>query len=371
MAKLEADAVLFITPNFLTYYRLTPAESSSYVFPPGTVVYQEVLAENQLSAGIQTFLAENKFTPGKLIILLSDSMVFYESIAGVDVTQQNTAMEQFYKYVPVAEEDMAKHVFVYQNATYFVAFDKRLLLFIKKIFESAGWQIILISPVSIFGLGQGDQLPWESVNAILPNDALLIKSNLPFGQKPVAIDTATIAREVAEEKNNQTDKKKITVLVICLLCFYIVSSYAVINSGLFSAPSNRRVASIEDQRPPLQSQPTRSVVNQDNPTQPQTQTQQPTPAKSKDTLTVLINSASLSALDTAKVKLALEGKGFTNISTDGGTTENNTGIKVLASRNVSPQTRTELTSALATLYPAVQIFDAPTEATVDIIIYIQ
>jgi hypothetical protein len=362
MIDQSFEGIFFVTPDFINFYSLKSSGVAHFEYPVNSVLYQELNDSSTLETAFKSFLTVRKFTPGKVIVVLSESLVFHEAITNMNVADQNSVMDNFYKYVPIHKDTMIKHVFIDNNATHILAFDKRLPLLIRDTLEGMSWIIPLIIPMNVFQTGIGDQLTPDLIKVIFKNEPLLIKSRLPLTTE--IISATTLQEETTKDKNQQTDKTKVGFLIVALLCLYTVSVYAIMTPFL-NNPAKRKVASMSDQRPVVPSNESPTTIAQ-NPTQI------PTAAfKSKELLSVLINAASPIASDTAMIKNALETHGFTGVKTDIGQTDNNADIKILISKNVSPEVQTELYSLLKPSYPNMQVVGAPSEATLDVIIYIR
>ncbi len=361
MIDQSFEGIFFVSPNFINFYSLKSSDVAHFDYPVNSVLYQELNDSSALEVAFKTFLTAGKFTPGKVIVVLSESLVFYEAITNMNMADQNSVMDNFYRYVPIHKDTMIKHVFIDNNATHILAFDKRLPMLVRDTLEGMSWIIPLIIPMNVFQTGIGDQLTPEMIKVIFKNEPLLLKSKLPLTTDVISANT--LQEETTKDKNQQTDKKKVGFLIVALLCLYTVSVYAIMTPFL-NNPAKRKVASMSDQRPFVPTTQTATV--------PPSQIPTPTSAfMSKESLSVLINAATPTTSATATIKSALETHGFASVRTDVGQTDNNTDLKILISKNVSPEIQTELYSLFTPSYPKMNIISAPPEATLDIIIYIQ
>jgi hypothetical protein len=353
MSQSSFDAVFFIAPGFLTYYDMKQPVEARFDYPPASVIYQEMADPAAFETAFRSFLLERKFVPGKVVLMLAESLVFSEAIAGImSLADQNVEIENFYKYVPIPKETIIKHVFVHADTTTILAFDKRLPLLINSLLGQTGWQVMLIAPMSVFQTGLGDQIAAEYLKTLLQNEDLLLKSRLPLVTQ--TITPTTLEHVATKEKNQESDKKRVGLLVACLLCLYSVSMYALFATGVLHLPGNKKIASMSQKKLTIQTSQTTSV---------------PTPAyKPKEALRLRINADSLTASAAAQITGLLREHGFVNTPSESKPIANPNDNVILISRSVSPAVRTELQSTFGPLFPGFHIMDKPVDETFDIVI---
>jgi hypothetical protein len=142
--------------------------------------------------------------------------------------------EEFYHYVPIAPEKLAKLTYVTNNSTTFYAVQRTLYETVIDVVEQCGWHVLYVTPLRVFGSLQANGALSSSDLLKIPTNKLLLTKHSFLQKHGEGIreekqqDELLVSND--ERKQDKKTMKRQLILLGIALCFFVAAIiYAVIS----------------------------------------------------------------------------------------------------------------------------------------------
>lgn len=338
MPKDKFSAVALVTAAHLKI--LSDKDIEKLDFPKEYFDDMRVLEGEKLKSLIVGYLAKIDVKKKNVSILISQEVLFQQSIPLTELEDVKKQSDAFFKEIPLSEDELAKKTLTNDKEVYLIATNKELFSVIKDSFEQTGWTVESILPASLFfGFQKDGDITKKDAENVYKSDALYQAANFLSDAKSPLIETS-------EEK--KSSKKWVIILAIVL---------AVVLVG-FGAKASGKLSFLAKPAP--------------TPTAAPTQAPTPTPSvtpKDKGLIKIQILNGSGVPGQAGQVKSSIVDLGFTssNITTDNADTSDHQGTTAEFGNSVSKDDRDSVIKALKKTFTSVTDKDSSSQAY-DIII---
>lgn len=298
-----------------------------------------VLEGEKLKSLIVGYLAKVEVKRKTVAILISQEVLFQQSIPMTELDEVKKQSDAFFKEIPLDEDELAKKTLTNDKEVYLIATNKELFSIVKESFEETGWTVESILPASLFfGFEKDGNITKRDVENIYKSEALFQAANF------LSDSTPSLSEPYEEKKPSH---KKFLFIVLIILAVLILIIFGTKSSNLLNKPS-----------------PT--------PTPAPTEAPTPTPTvapKEKGLLKVHVLNGSGVVGQAGQVKSSIVSLGFasSNITTDNADSTDHQGTTVEFGSVVSQSDRDDVIKTLKKTFTDVEQKDT-SSSDYDIII---
>lgn len=300
----------------------------------------EVIDPENFKQSVVSYLAKLSVKKKTVTILLSQEVLFQQSIPLTEMEEVKKQSDSFFKELPLEDEELAKKTLTNDKEVYLIATNKILFSLIKEAFEATGWTVEAILPATLFfGFSKDGNITKRDVETIYKSEALYQAANF------LSLADGSIMDESKDQKSNKKFLKIAGVLAILIILGFFLKS--AVQSPMFQKPA-----------------PT--------PTAKPTEAPTPTPtitAKDKGLIKIQILNGSGTPGQAGQVKNSIVQLGYTssNITTDNADSSDHKGTTAEFGASVSKDERDEIVKTLKNTFTDVSEKDS-SSANYDIII---
>ena len=367
MATGDHPIIIFLDRGGFVIYEDVLSNVWQFPFAPELVRNLDVVNKEQLTTLIKGFIQTNKVVPGKIVVILSDSVIFQKDLTTQAQPQldlaakelQDKEIKNFLDNVPF-EETMSRVI----NGLRIVAANKDLMDTILEPFKKIGCIVNAVVPAFIYekyidfsgGLNKNIAKTVFQQGDILKQGSLLINE----AQAPKEVPADEIPAQPAKKSNNLRQYMLSGVFVLLLLLLGIVyfaqnrSNEKPLSKSSLPQPSGS--LSISPTIPIAQSaiSPTASLPAQ--------------PMDLKNIKITIIGNKETEVVSNA-IKNLLAAQGFKTIETKDSADALPAKSSVLFSKSVSDEIRKMAVLEIKKLFPDVIVSESQEEApTINIIL---
>lgn len=332
MFNSKISSLLFLKRNYLEYYSASGKDVLQLEFPPNLISELEVLDKDSLVQFIKKSLREGGLPAQKTLLVLSSDLLFEELLPVVNINHFEES--NFFKNVPIKPSQCSKLKVLIDQKTYLFAANKELYLSTVEAFVDLGWEIVGVTPVSIYHkIDDGTVLSTDEIEQIMT--AFLKFPQANFLQEQDYFPKTRLEDTI--DKNKPEHKIPIKKSLLSLLTTFIllgVFLISTLSSGYLilkmiktrsQALSEKPVASVSSPLPTPQN-PLKDSGNQ---------------AVNKSDLKIQVLNGSGIPGQASRIQTQLAGLGFTQIET-GNSQEPILGSTAVFSRRVTKEVQDEV-----------------------------
>ena len=209
--------VLFLKRDSLELYLAnSDGPKNKLSFPPEIIKYEEIIDEAKFENLISSFLQKELVSNQKVIILLSQDILFQKTISAKDKNLEEAEIKKFTDEIPF---DVSKTATVKVPTTAglnIIATNKKLYLPIATACEKLNSQVEAVIPSTIFGISKDLPLTKNDIAQIIKNPKLVNASNFLL----VQADTDS---QIDQERSKSFAKNNKNILFILLFVLIIIA----------------------------------------------------------------------------------------------------------------------------------------------------
>lgn len=340
--KNENPSLIFIQKNSLTFY--TDGDENQLEFPDDTVSDSDIINPDKYGKLIQNFILENDIKSKKIILVLSDEIVFEKKIPQADVKMLEGA-SNFINMIPIDRNNILTKNVNLDNIIYMFAVNKRLFEGIISILKMFGTEVLAVVPLSIYS--SDNILNPETIEKIQTSDEITQKADLINGFS---------SKNRGFFKNKKMLIGLLGMVIVTVLGAGGILYYDKLPLPFIKTESKLIRAGVSVSPPPVASS---SATPEDS---------SPSASLTKEELKVSVLNGTNIAGQAGKIKSLLAEAGFTNIET--GNAEGASAAKtvVIFSADVAIDDRSEIISLLGENFEEVSTQEDSNLSEVDILI---
>ncbi|KKR78336.1 MAG: hypothetical protein UU23_C0001G0100 [Candidatus Curtissbacteria bacterium GW2011_GWA1_40_9] len=347
--------VLLISKDNIQLYQ-DPENPIQLDFTPDSVKHLEIINIDSFRQNLKQFFQRNNLSTNKIIIVLSDNILFEKEISSREINTQKTQTQNFVDEVPIEPEKRGTFTISQQNKELTIITNKQLYEVIIDILARQNVAVTHVVP-SIFYLPKiYGPLGKQIIKKITQDNNILNK--IDFLSQSEAQNSQHDGETQRDQKTAQPDNNQTAKAVIGIVLVGVSVALSLYAFGIVNNPFNK---SDNTKQQPTQKNntPTQAVDRVEN-------TNQPVP---KETLSVQIISAGTRD-QTAKVNTILETLGFNNIAIGSLSITGSDKTIVNYSASVSSEIKSELQNELEKIFIEVITTDKTIDPNYDISIVI-
>ena len=153
----KPTSCFFVSRDSLVFLSLKGGSPKRLIYDETVLSFGEIINDKKFEELTNEFL-ESLGHGGKVIILLSDEIVYNKKIPESDSSNLLEIGNDFLNKVPVETHKIAKSVLQTQRGTVLFAIDKIFVKRVVSLFIAKNWQILHIIPTIILGIDEEDEL---------------------------------------------------------------------------------------------------------------------------------------------------------------------------------------------------------------------
>lgn len=203
------NSVIYLKSKSLQIY--TDKALLEIPFPSEIVKDQEIIDQKSLEELIIASISENKLSPKKSVLVLSDEVYYQKKLPKTDKEAEESETNKFLDKLPFERPNLSIKKITSATEIILFASSKPFYYPIVNLFLSLGWKIEGVVPVEIYGIGNKPNLEGEDVANILKNT----------GQSQAIVnflsDEMMEDSDLIKEKKGGWKAKFIILLVLVLL----------------------------------------------------------------------------------------------------------------------------------------------------------
>ena len=171
----KPEAIIYLSRNGLQVLLLEKEDVYQLPFTPKTIVNLEIVNSQSLTEQIQNFINEKQIKPQKVMLMLSDDMLFTKKIAARTPEARQNLVKEFLSNIPLDPKLVVYKVFTFRGYRLAVATNKDVFIMVKSALEGLKWKVLYAVPDVIYIRGS---LSPQKIMDVLEDKELLQLGNL-------------------------------------------------------------------------------------------------------------------------------------------------------------------------------------------------
>ena len=214
--------VLFLKRDSLELYLAnSDGPKNKLSFPPEIIKYEEIIDEAKFENLISSFLQKELVSNQKVIILLSQDILFQKTISAKDKNLEEAEIKKFTDEIPFDTSKSAYIKIASGDNIFLVATNKKLYSPIAAACEKLNSQVEAVIHSTIFGISKDLPLTKNDIAQIIKNPKLVNASNFLL----VQADTDS---QIDQERSKSFAKNNKNILFILLFVLIIIGALSFV-----------------------------------------------------------------------------------------------------------------------------------------------
>lgn len=342
-------------------------------FSPETVSNFEIVSQEKLRTQIKSFAENYNLKPQNVTILLSDELVFKKTLISEEEIQKNDEVQKFLDEIPLDKSKLIKKEITADGEMKIFATSKDFYSAISETFNTLGWKIEAIVPISRFGTYDPKaSLSQESLKQILEKSHLFQSSSFLTNETPDSIVSKTLPDIQMPEEEPQTQTsfnqekapRKSPPILLILGVLFILAALLFTGYSIFFA--NKTDEEIADNNRTAEVIITPQATSE--PEKEATKSATPSAKLERDKIKIQVLNGTGTQGQAAKVRDRLLKLGYKEIEVGNASTSDFTDSEVVFTKSLASSARDEIFSELKKVFQKVTIKDASGSAKFDAVV---
>lgn len=337
----KLPAAIYIQKNALDFY--INGNVKHLDFPADIVSNSDIISPNQYEKLLVDFIAPEIVRKQKVILVLSEDIIFQKSIPLIEVKILDENMADFVNMIPIESQQLVKRGVKVDDNVQLFAVNKQLFEKIIEVLEKASFEVLALVPLSLYST-DGD-FSEDLIKKIYQNKQFLKNTNF--------------LSQSFLDGNSTQDKKTFIIIGFLLTIITILGSLLVVMYFKLPLPYSNLQKNIKI------SENTSATTNAES-ISPQPATE--SAALSKEQLEITILNGTGIAGQATKVKDLLIELGFLKVSTDNATGAKAEDTVIVFSPRVVDSLRQEIMDNLKEIFISISAQTNSATSSADILI---
>ncbi|OGD85671.1 hypothetical protein A2164_03095 [Candidatus Curtissbacteria bacterium RBG_13_35_7] len=346
----KSIAIFYLRRNSLEVYAKQNEPAAQLNFPPNYEKDEEIIDQGKIEQLIANFLSKLNLNGYKIIIAVSNELLFEKTIPRSDSKKEDQETNKFFAEIPFDPQKIVKKEIKTQNGINLIATNKNLYEAIVHVIQKLTLEIEAVVPITAFGITSTATLTKQDLSKITSNQNMQKISN--FLEENVPKIATTAKEPISAETGTETKPKQTKLLILGIVLILIG---AVLITILFFKPNLTNkftlpifVKKIVDQPILEEPEPTNLEESQATPSQ------EPAEISKADIKIHILNGTGTSG-QANQVKIQLEKLSFTNIETGNAANKDFDETVIIYTTNIPQSIKDEIEAELANTFQKIEI----------------